>query len=184
VAALKDAMAARAAWESQHKSKSKSHHQSASTNGNGTGAVEPEYKPEKAVADYVARLLSPDVKDAVEKGGDTSSKAFSKLLLDDLNRIIETGNIFEGILSKDGQAVLLDYRTNTDPDNRDELTKSLEKSVKDVLVKSGGQPPDSLTDLVGKDPAGKPLASLNRAILAFVFSESVAPQKAAKTIAD
>ena len=186
VAALKDAMTARAAWENQHKGKSKSHHQSASTNGNGneTGAVEPEYKPENAVADYVARLLSPAVKDAVEKGGDTSSRAFSKLLLDDLNRIIDTGNIFEGILPKDGQAVLLDYRTNTDALKRDDLTISLEQSVKDVLLKSGGQPPESLTDLVGKDPAGKPLARLNRAILAFVFADSVAPQKAAKTIAD
>jgi len=181
VAALKDAMAARAAWESQHKSKS--HHQSASTNGNGTGAVEPEYKPENAVADYVAGLLSPAVKDAVEKGGDTSSRAFSKLLLDDLNRIIDTGNIFEGILPKD-QTVLQDYRTNTDALKREDLTTSLEQAVRDILVKSGGQPPESLTDLVGKDPAGKPLARLNRAILAFVFADSVAPQKAAKTIAD
>jgi len=135
------------------------------------------------VADYVARLLSPAVKDAVEKGGDTSSKAFSKLLLDDLNRIIDTGNIFEGILPKD-QTVLQDYRTNTDALKREDLTTSLEQAVRDILVKSGGQPPESLTDLVGKDPAGKPLACLNRAILAFVFADSVAPQKAAKTIAD
>jgi hypothetical protein len=187
VDALKEAIAARAAWESNHKSKS--HHQSPSTNGNGNGTktTEPEYKPEKAVADFVAMLLSPVVKDAIEKGGDTSSKTFSKLLLDDLNRIIETSNIFEGILSKDGQAILKDYRTNTDPDKRDDLTNRLEESVNAILksnTKSTSSPPDSLSQLVGKDPAGKPLARLNRAILAFIFADSVAPQKADKTIAD
>jgi len=56
--------------------------------------------------------------------------------------------------------------------------------VTEILAKSAGQPPEDLMQLVGKDPAGKPLAGLNRAILAFVFADSVAPQKAAKTIAD
>jgi len=182
VDALKEAMTARAAWENQHKSKS--HHQSASTNGigNQTGTTEPEYMPEKPVADYVATLLSLKVKEAVEKG-DTSSKAFSKLLLDDLNRIIETDNIFEGILPKD-QTALQEFRTNTDALKREGLTNSLKQAVRDILVKSGGQPPDSLTDFVAKDPAGKPLARLNRAILAVVFADSVAPQKATETIAD
>jgi hypothetical protein len=188
LATIKDVMAARADWESKHKSKgtTKSHHQSASTNGNGdgTGTTKPEYEPAKPVADYVATLLSPKVKDAIEKDGDTSSNAFRKQLLEDLNRIIETGNILEGILSKDGQAILLQCRTNSDANKRDELKDSLAQAVSKILVKSTGQPPDSLTDLVADDPAGKPLARLNRAILAFVFADSVAAQKAAKTIAD
>jgi hypothetical protein len=190
VAALKDAMAARVAWESQHKNQS--HPQSAGTNENGNTTPEPEYVPEKgAVADYLATLLSPVVKDAIEKGGDTSSNSFRKLLLEDLNRIIETGNIFEGVLSKEGQDTLEQYRTNIDSTKRDGLRESLQKSVTDILVsdrakvaKSTASPPDSLTKLVAADPAGNPLARLNRAILAFVFAESVAAQPPAQTIAD
>jgi hypothetical protein len=194
VAALKDAMAARVAWENQHKNESQP--QSAGTNGNGTDGnatepPEPEYKPEQAVADYMATLLSPPVKDAIVKGGDTSSNAFRKLLLEDLNRIIETGNIFEGILSKKDQETLEQYRTNTEPKDRPGLRRALQQSVTDILVsdrsktaKSAATPPASITSLVAADPVGKPLARLNRAILAFVFVDSVAPQTPAQTIAD
>jgi hypothetical protein len=186
VAALKEAMAARGAWETQHKNQSQP--QSAGTNGNGNGTetAEPEYVPEKgAVADYIATLLSPPVKDAIEKGGDTSSNAFRKLLLADLNRIIETGNIFEGVLSKKGQETLEEYRTSTDAKERPQLRRTLQTSVTDILLadrakatKSGGSLPASIPSLVVADPVGNPLARLNRAILAFVFADSVAPANA------
>lgn len=189
VAALKEAMAARAAWETQHKNQSQP--QSAGTNGNGNGTetAEPEYVPEKgAVADYIATLLSPPVKDAVEKGGDTLSNAFRKLLLADLNRIIETGNIFEGVLSKEGQETLEEYRTSTDPLERPKLRRTLQTSVTEILLsdrakatKSGGPLPASILNLVIADPVGNPLACLNRTILAFVFAESVAPQTPVQT---
>lgn len=192
VAALKDAMAARVAWESQRKSQS--HPQSTTTNGNGNGTetTEDEYVPEKgAVADYIATLLSPAVKDAVEKGGDTSSNAFRKLLLEDLNRIIETGNIFEGVLSKEGQEMLEQYRTSTDPKERPGLRQALRKSVTDILVsdrakvtKSAAPLPANITNLVVADPVGNPLARLNRAILAFVFADSVVPEAPVQTNGD
>lgn len=198
VAALKHAMDARVAWEKQHKEQSPP--QSADTNGNGTDGngtdgggtktAEPEYVPEKAVADYIATLLSPAVKDALEKGNDTSSNAFRKLLLEDLNRIIETGNIFEGILSTDGQKTLEKYRTSIKSSDRKAERESLQKSVTDTLVSDrakgtkSSDVPQSLTNLVAADPVGNPLARLNRAILAFVFADSVAPQTSAQASAD
>jgi hypothetical protein len=183
VANLKEALIARAAWEKAQQVQ-KQQAPPATPEREDEESVDPEYVPAKgAVADYVARLLSPAIKDALLKGGDTSSKSFRKMLTDDLNRIIETGNIFEGILLKPGEALLDKYRTSTSARERPGFRRELIKFVGDSLVSDRAaftqsaktNVPAVITDLVAVDPEGKTLASLNRAILAFVFVNSIAP---------
>lgn len=195
VSALRDALAARAAWEKQESERKKREQERKEREleegrepTSGGEAEEPEYVPQKGyVADYVARLLSPSVKETLEKGGDTSSNAFRRMLLDDLNRIIETGNVFAGVLTKDGREVLENYRTSTNPRERPGLRRELLKAASQILtsdkVRFTGSPADPLPDKVRNaivaDPAAKPLAALNRAILAYVFANSIAPAAAA-----
>jgi hypothetical protein len=195
ISALRDALAARSAWEKQEQERKKQEQEreeremEAGREPAAEGdAEEREYVPQKGfVADYVARLLSPAVKEALEKGGDTSSNAFRRMLLDDLNRIIETGNIFEGILAKDSHEVLEKYRTSTDPRERPGVRRELLRTVTSTLTSdramfsgaAAGALPDKIRNLVVADPAAKPLASLNRAILAYVFVNSIAPAAAA-----
>jgi len=112
-------------------------------------------------------------------------------LLEDLNRIIETGNIFEGILPNTDQETLEKYRTSTNSAERSGLRQSLQTSVKKILIadrakvsKSGPELPASIPNLVAADPVGNPLARLNRAILAFAFANSVAPQTPVQTSAE
>jgi hypothetical protein len=199
LAALKEAMTARAAWEKNQEQLKRQRapqpdptRDSNQNEGEEDGPAveapdEPEYVPVSgAVADYVARLLSPGIKETLEKGGDTSSAAFRTLFLADLNRIIETGNIFEGALSKDSRKTLEEYRKSTRAATRPALRNSLIQNLNLILSSDraifsgarGTYPASTLSDLAAADPAAKPLAELNRAILAFVFAGAIAEASA------
>jgi hypothetical protein len=197
VSALREALAARTLWEKQEQERKKREQELREREleqgreppaDAGDDAEEPEYVPQKGfVADYVAGLLSPIVKKALAEGGDTSSNAFRRMLLDDLNRIIETGNIFEGILLKDGREALEKYRNSTVARERPGLRNALLRTVSGTLTSdramysgaAAGPLPDRVRNLVVADPAAKPLAFLNRAILSYVFADSIAPAMAA-----
>jgi hypothetical protein len=188
VAALRAALVARGDWEKREQERRKQEQvnieqEIAAGNEPPEPADPPEYRPANGfVADYVATLLSPAVKEALEKGGDTSSNAFKRALLNDLNRVIETGNVFEGVLSKDEHEVLEKYRTSTKPLERIKQRGALLAAVTSALTadraRFSGSPaglPSEVRNLVVADPAAKPLASLNRAILAYVFVNSIVP---------
>jgi hypothetical protein len=147
------------------------------------------YEPasDTLISDYVVRFLSPGVKEALS-AGDSSSK-FRKLLVADLNRVIESGSIMEGILSEENTEVLMKYRTfvlgaRRDGDKnkrrelldkfRGEITKKVEAEHGKHAGDRGTLMPENLRLSIRLDPAGKALARLNRGILAFVYQDMIA----------
>jgi hypothetical protein len=169
-------------WEEAQKAKT----------ANGGAAAKPEaFEPKKAyVLSYLVPMLSPATRERLKKGGgEITSDKFKSLLLDDLNRIVENGNIAEGILSKEGAKNLKTLHafvltTDGKTTNQAERTKLEDKLVEEIGRKlkadrtdfagSPGSPGSLVTTFVVLDPAAKALVRLNRQILSFVFAGAVA----------
>jgi hypothetical protein len=181
VTALSEALAARERWEKQETERKKA---------DENYEVKPfEPAQDSAVSDYVATLLSPAVKEMLKAGGNqTASGAFRRQLTEDLNRIIETGNIYEGVLSEKGGEDLEKVRTFVIGKSGDgplqalrllresvlsEVNRKLEAEHKKQTGGSVGNLPTEARLLLRHDAAAKALARLNRAILAFVYEGSI-----------
>jgi hypothetical protein len=184
VASLKQAITARDTWEQQHPAQT--------NNGAEDG---PSYAPEQNfLSDHVVTLLSPPIKEILKKGEDTTSAAFRQMLLADLNRIIEDDDIPEALLSKDEHENLDKYRTfvlvydreaHSTRASNEERKGYRNHFIDDVSAKlaadrrqftgSAGPVPVDLQSRIGRDPAAKALARLNRAILAYVYEGTIPP---------
>jgi hypothetical protein len=181
--ALKAAHDARDKWEQAQK-----------------GQKDPQpFEPQNGyVPDYLARLLSPVTRERLKKGGgELTSSNFKTMLVDDLNRIIETGSLAEGVLSKEGLERMANLRAfvltisfkklgpgqleaRDNKSERTELQTKLgeeldKKFASDRTVFTGAKElPAEVSTFVVFDPAAKALVRFNRHILAFIFEGAIA----------